>query len=130
MIAKRFEDLIVWQLADELQKEIFAFTRQPPACRDRKFCDQIQDSIRSVTRNAAEGFGRFQPKDFRGFLRFAAGSLHETNNHLSDARKLGYISAKEFDRMRRLTLRAIKANNRLMNYLQTATAPTPYSNEP
>ena len=54
----RFEDLIAWQLADQLKTEIFAFTSLPPASRDFKYCDQIRDSIRSVTRNTAEGFGR------------------------------------------------------------------------
>jgi len=130
MIARRFEDLVVWQLAHQLQEEVFRFTKQPPTCRDFKFCDQIQDSARSATRNIAEGFGRFYPKEFRGFLRFAAGSLHETKNHLLDARKRGYISPEEFERLRRLALRAIKANNRLINYLRTATPPIPYDAPP
>jgi four helix bundle protein len=33
--------------------------------RDLKFCDQIRDSARSSTRNIAEGFGRFEPAEFR-----------------------------------------------------------------
>lgn len=70
--------------------------------------------------------GRYQPRDFRGLLRFAAGSLHETTNHLLDARERGYIDAKKHERLRRLALRAIKANNRLMNYLRSATAPVPF----
>src|SRR5262245_31965737 len=61
MVAKRFEDLIVWQRAHELQEEIFSFTAHPPTSNDFKFCQQIRDSARSATRNIAEGY--FQAGD-------------------------------------------------------------------
>ena len=123
---KRFEDLIAWQLAHELQEEVFAFTKEPPACRDFKFCSQIQESSRSATRNTSEGFGRYYHKEFSRFLRIAAGSLHETKNHLRDAHNRAYLTPDRFLRLTRLTLRAIKANARLINYLRTAEAPIPY----
>jgi hypothetical protein len=68
----RFEDLIAWQLADQLQTEVFEFTSSPGVSRDFKYCDQIRDSIRSAKRNTAEGFGRYYPKEFARFLRIAA----------------------------------------------------------
>jgi hypothetical protein len=51
----RFEDLIAWQLADQLQTEIFEFTSSPPASRDFKYCDQIRDSIRSANETLLKG---------------------------------------------------------------------------
>ncbi|HEX3701681.1 MAG TPA: four helix bundle protein [Vicinamibacterales bacterium] len=71
MGVRRFEDLIAWQLAYELQQQVFAFTASLPAVRDFKFCDQIRDSSRSAPRNIAEGFGRYYPKAFIRFLRIA-----------------------------------------------------------
>ncbi len=124
----RFEDLIAWQLADQLKTEIFAFTSLPPASRDFKYCDQIRDSIRSVTRNTAEGFGRYYPKEFARFLRIAAGSLQETKNHLKDGLQQQYLSTEHHLRLKRLCLRAMKANVRLIGYLRHATAPEPFTN--
>jgi four helix bundle protein len=119
----RFEDLDAWQLADELEQEIFAFTSSGPASRDFGFRDQIRDSIRSVKRNTAEGFGRFYPKEFLKFLRTAAGSLHETKNHLHDALKRRYIDAERHKRLVRINVRAISANDRLQAYLETCPTP-------
>ena len=128
MRIQRFEDLIVWQLADRLQTEIFEFTSHPPASRDFKYCDQIRDSIRSAKRNTSEGFGRYYPKEFARFLRITAGSLQETKNHLQDGLKQQYLSAERHERLKRLCLRAMKANVRLIAYLRTAKAPEPFQN--
>lgn len=127
VIAHRFEDLVVWQLADRLQNEVFAFTDTFPVSRDFKYCIQIRESSRSAARNIAEGFGRFFPKEFRSFLRIAAGSLHETKNHLHEGLRRHYLSSTKHEELVRLTLRAIKANNRLMAYLSKAEAPEPFA---
>jgi len=127
MIAQRFEDLIVWQLAERLQQEVFAFTDIPSVRRDFKYCDQIRESSRSAVRNIAEGFGRFKPKEFHAFLRIAAGSLHETKNHLHEGLRRNYLVSPHHEQLVRLSLRAIKANNRLMAYLANATAPQSFT---
>jgi four helix bundle protein len=122
VVARRFEDLIAWQLAYQLQQEVFAFTAAGPASRDFTFCDQIRESSRSASRNTAEGFGRYVPTEFARFLRIAAGSLHETKNHLRDGLDRGYLTASQHERLVRLSLRAIKANNHLARYLRTSKA--------
>jgi four helix bundle protein len=127
MGVRQFEDLIAWQLADRLQQEVFAFTSTPPASRDFKYCDQIRESSRSTTRNTAEGFGRYYPKEFARFLRIAAGSLQETKNHLHDGLNQQYLSPDHHERLTRLCLRAMKANVRLIAYLRHATAPEPFA---
>jgi four helix bundle protein len=94
-----------------------------PAARDFGFRDQIRDSIRSVKRNIAEGFGRFYPKEFLRFVRTAAGSLHETKNHLHDVLRRHYINADHHRRLVALNVRAIRANEGLQAYLETYPAP-------
>jgi four helix bundle protein len=118
MVARRFEDLIAWQVAHELQREVFAFIARSEVSRDFKFCDQIRESTRSTTRNIAEGFGRYYPKEFARFLRIATGSLHETKNHLHEALDRKYLNQSEHDRLIRLLLRANQAAVRLHAYLQ------------
>lgn len=85
MGVRRFEDLVCWQLAQELSREVFAATASGPAATDFRFRDQIRDSAASAARNIAEGFGRFSPADFARFLRYAKGSLAETRHHLLTA---------------------------------------------
>jgi len=125
MIAHRFEDLVVWQLADCIKNEVYEIIARRPAASDVKFCDQIRESTRSAPRNIAEGFGRgrYYPREFGQFLRIALASLHETKNHLHDAHDRHYLTDAEHERILRITLRAIKAGNRLAAYLRTAKAP-------
>jgi hypothetical protein len=40
--------------------------------------------VRSAPRNIAEGFGRYDPREFARYLRIARASLMETRNHLND----------------------------------------------
>jgi four helix bundle protein len=88
-IAHRYQDLVCWQLADELEQLVFELTATGPAAKDFKFRDQIRDSSCSATRNMAEGFGRFLPAQFANFLRIARGSLMETHNSAGAGLKKG-----------------------------------------
>jgi four helix bundle protein len=126
MVARRFEDLIVWQLAYKLQQGVFAFTSKAPASRDFKYCDQIRESSRSARKNISEGFGRYYPGEFARFLRTAVGSLHETKDHLLEGHDCKYLDDAEYERLLRLALRAIKAANRFIAYLRHAKAPEPF----
>jgi four helix bundle protein len=116
---RRYEDLIVWQLAYQLQRELFELTATAPAARDFKFRDQIRDSSASVTRNIAEGFGRFRPIEFARFLLIARGSLTETHQHLRDGRDRGYFTQSEHARLALLAGRAAIAMTRLIRYLRS-----------
>jgi len=127
MGVKRFEDLYAWQRARDLEIEVFAFTATLPASRDGKYCDQIRESSRSATRNTAEGFGRYYPKEFSRFLRIAAASLHETMSHLHHALDRGYLTSADHLRLSRLAKRAIKANLGLRKYLARCSPPDPFN---
>ena len=118
-MARRVEDLVVWQLAFELQREVFAFTAIGAAWRDVKFREQIRDASASATRNTAEGFGRFRPKEFARFLEIAHGSLDETKDGLHIGRSRNYLPASEHDRLIVLATRALAANAALGRYLRS-----------
>jgi len=89
------------------------------AVKDFKFRDQIRDSSSSSTRNMAEGFGRYSPRDFAKFLRIARGSLMETHNSAGAGLKKGYFNAADTDRMQRLAARSSTATTRLIAYLDS-----------
>jgi four helix bundle protein len=113
----RFEDLVTWQLADELRREVLAFTATPPAARNFKYRDQIRDAASSACRNTAEGFDRFRPAEFARFLEFARGSLGEVQDCLIEAHQQQYIDGDLFDRLWILSKRALGANTNLVKYL-------------
>jgi four helix bundle protein len=126
--AKRYQDLVCWQLADELEALVLALTDTGPVSKDFKFRDQIRDSSASATRNMAEGFGRFLPADHANFLRIARSSLMETHNSARTGFKRGYFSEEDTDRMQRLCARSGKAATGLILYLESQIPPTPRRN--
>jgi four helix bundle protein len=113
MIARRFEDLVVWQLSVALRRLVYRFTRAGPAAKDFLFRDQIRDSAASAPRNISEGFKRFDPPEFANFLKIALASLTETQNHLLHGREEKYLTDDEFTEAWRLNCRALRAGNRL-----------------
>ena len=117
--AFRYQDLVCWQLANELEQLVFELTATGPASKDFKFRDQIRDSSSSSTRNMAEGFGRFWPAEFSRFLTIARGSLIETHNSAGAGLQKGYFSPAHAERMQRLALRSSKATTRLIRYLDS-----------
>jgi four helix bundle protein len=125
-IAKRYQDLVCWQLADELEQLVFELTATGLPSRDFRFRDQIRDSSSSVTRNMAEGFGRFWPKEHAHFLRVAKASLMETHNSAGSGHKKGYFTAEQTDRMQRLCGRSGKAAIGLIQYLESLPPDSPW----
>ena len=123
--ARRFEDLLAWQLASELSADVFKLTDRPRVARDRKFCEQIEAAAASPSANIAEGFGRFSPREFARFLRIARGSLFETRNHVLKARANGYITDEESVGLLRLQSRATGAVTSLLRYLDSYKGKAP-----
>ncbi|MPY89764.1 MAG: four helix bundle protein [Luteitalea sp.] len=110
---RRYQELVCWQLANELRHRIVVITAQPTVAKDFSFCDQIRRASGNVPGNIAEGFGRFIHREFAQFLRYARGSLLETQDRRFDGRARGHISTSEFDWLWHLSERAIAAVTRL-----------------
>lgn len=96
---ERFEDLIAWQKARVLTREIYLLTRQAIFARDFGLRDQIQRSSVSTMANIAEGFERDRPNEFHQFLSTAKASCAETRSHLYVALDVGCIELPEFERL-------------------------------
>src|SRR6478735_3967573 len=113
----KFEDLVAWKLAVELQQVADRCCDQSRVKRDFKFRDQLADAAASAPRNIAEGFGRFHHPEFARFARIAKGSEEEVLNHFLDARSKGNISLAERDDGLHAARKALKALNGLIRYL-------------
>src|SRR5262245_2622027 len=118
IIAKRFEDLVVWQLAVSLRRLVYRMTRSGPVTTDCRFRTQIRDSASSAPRNISEGFKRFDPPQFANFMNIALSSLAETQTSLLHGHEEKYFSDEQFTEAWRIACRALKAGNRLHTYLR------------
>ena len=118
-MAKRFEDLVAWQLADDLRSRVVRFTAEAPVLYDGKYCDQVRDAASSVPSNIAEGFCRYGHRDFARFLSIARASLAETQVRLKDGADRLYLSQREHDELQLLARRTMVALTRLLTYLRT-----------
>ena len=94
---KRFEDLEIWQIAHQLNKEITSLTRASSFSKDFALKDQIERSSGSVMDNIAEGFGRGSRLEFIQFLSIAKGSITETQSQLLRSHDKEYIDKASFD---------------------------------
>jgi len=83
MLVNKVEDLVIYQVALRLSKEVHELTDKIPFYWEKNDVGQIVRSPSSVPSNITEGFGqRFYPKKFVHFLSIALGSSDETKNHL------------------------------------------------
>ncbi len=94
---KRFEDLEIWQIAHQLNKEITSLTRAVSFAKDFALKDQIERSSGSVMDNIAEGFGRGSRLELIQFLSIAKGSITETQSQLARSYDKKYIDKTIFD---------------------------------
>ena len=127
-MAKDFTELVCWQLSHELSTFMIKVTNRPTARRHRRFCEQADDAAASAPRNIAEGFGRYDHKEFAQFLKIAIGSVYETRHHVIEAFDRGFITETERQTALDLTRRTITAASRLRTYLLRTTAPEPNFN--
>ena len=82
---KGYKELECYIQAKLLRLYISALTKKFPAHEKFLLTAQVIDSSRSITRNIAEGYGRFTYTDTRNFFIIARGSVTETMDHLSVA---------------------------------------------
>lgn len=96
---ERFEDLIAWQKARLLTKEIYRVTRQGAFAKDYGLTGQIQRAAVSIMPNIAEGFERNRRGEFFQFLTIAKSSCAELRSQLYVAFDCGYIYKDEFTKL-------------------------------
>ncbi len=110
---ERFENILTWQEARELTKEMYSEFK---VCKDYSFRDQIQRASTSIMNNIAEGFERGGNKEFKHFLFIAKGSAGEVRSQLIVAEDIGYIDK---DKAQELVKRVVKISKLLSGLIKT-----------
>ena len=92
---KGYKDLECYIKARELRIFISELVKQFPAQEKFLLTAQIIDCSRSISRNIAEGYGRYTFSDTRNFFIISRGSVTETMEQLTTAFDEKYITEEE-----------------------------------
>lgn len=96
---QKFEDLICWQKARELTREIYKAFK---SLNDFGFKDQIQRAAVSTISNIAEGFESGTREEFINYLYIAKASAGEVRSQLYAAFDIGYLNIETFKHLKGL----------------------------
>ena len=92
---KGYKDLECYIKSRELRIWISVLAKKFPSHEKFLLTTQIVDYSRSITRNIAEGYGRYTYTDTRHFFIISRGSTTETMEQLTTAFDEKYISEEE-----------------------------------
>jgi four helix bundle protein len=91
-----FEDLIIWQKAQELAEKIYRLAESNKFIqKDFSLKDQLRSAALSISDNIAEGFEYNNNPDFYRFLRIAKGSCGEIRNKVRFITRMKFIQENE-----------------------------------
>jgi len=96
---ERFEDLIAWQKARVLTREVNKTTKKGQFVQDYRLASQLQSASVSIMSNIAEGFERGSMAEFHHFLQISKGSCAEVRSKLYVSLDIEYLAATEFERL-------------------------------
>jgi len=112
-----YRDLIVWQKAMALTKQVYLLTKSFPRDEIYGLTSQIRRCAVSIPSNIAEGRGRNSDKEFIRFLNIALGSLYELQTQLELALSFNYLS--DYKNLNDLSIEVEKMLNSLINSKKT-----------
>jgi four helix bundle protein len=118
-----FYELPVYKTCRDFRKDVTAMVRLKFP-KEEKFLlsAQVLDSVRSITANIAEGFGRYHHQENIQFCRQARGSLAETMEHLIMAFDEGFLDQPELESLNKKYRLGLKELNTYVKYLKAAKA--------
>lgn len=96
MGAREIDDVLAWQLANEFKLAVYDLLRKrAEAATDLRYHDQLRSAAASAAMNIAEGFYRYNARDFARYLSIALASLGEAAMWVQDGIDRGYFTVGE-----------------------------------
>jgi len=93
----KYEDLIVFQKADDLAFKVYNVTNGFPKHEEYGITSQLRRAALSIPTNIVEGHARKSKKEFKQFMNIALGSHAETQYLLNFSKRLGYCETGRSD---------------------------------
>jgi four helix bundle protein len=112
-----FRDLIVWQKAMELAREVYLRTEEFPKSETFGLRMQMRRSAVGVASHIAEGHGKLTDAELRKSLGSARGSLYEFETQNELASGLGFINQDSSRKLLDLATDTAKLINGLLGSL-------------
>ena len=116
--AKSFRDLLVYQKAKELEREIFKLSATFPREEIFALTSQIRRAAVSIPSNIAEGHTRESTKEYLHHLSIVQASLSEVETQIEIAFRLKYCSQEELNKTQTHATSLAKQLYALRNALQ------------
>ncbi len=116
---QRFEEIVAWQKARVLVKNIYTICDQGRLNKDFGLRGQLCRAAVSTMSNIAEGFARKTHNDFAHFLDISRGSCVEVQSLLYVALDVEYISQDRFDELYRDADETIALISKFASYLRS-----------
>lgn len=117
---QKFEDLVMWQKARLLTKEIYKIFKYLKF-KDAGLTDQIQRAAVSIMSNIAEGFERGTRQEFLNYLYIAKGSAGEVRAQLYVALDNQYLNIETFKYLNNLAAECSKLIASFIRSLKVST---------
>ncbi len=114
---EKFEDIISWKEARDLNKTIGNLIDTGRFKNSYRLINQIEGSAGSIMDNIAEGFERGGNKEFIQFLYIAKASCGELRSQLYRALDRKYINKEQFQELYLLAVRISVMLQKFINYL-------------
>lgn len=114
---KSYKELIVWQKAMELGREIFRLTAKFPKSELYGLVSQIRRASVAIPSNIAEGYGRGTRKEYRQFCLIAYGSGLELETQLLLSKDLSLAPSADFRRPEEILTEVLKMLNSIIKKL-------------
>ncbi|MBA4140301.1 MAG: four helix bundle protein [Segetibacter sp.] len=117
---KRFEDILSWQKARELNKKVGTMIDSGRLQNNFRLINQIEGSAGSIMDNISEGFERSGNREFLQFLYISKGSCGEFRSQLYRCLDRGYLSQEEFKELFDCSIEIIVMLQKLIEYLESS----------
>jgi four helix bundle protein len=108
MKVSTYRELIVWQKAMQLVKEIYFLTETFPRDETYGLASQIQRAAVSIPSNIAEGYVRKHKKEYLHHLSIALGSAAELETQLLICQELNKLNHLNFSQAESLNTEILK----------------------
>ena len=94
-----YNNLKVWQKADDLVFEIYKITKKFPRDELYGLTSQLRRASLSIPTNIVEGYSKKGDKELARFINISLGSLAEVEYLLDFSRRLGYLHEEDYYRI-------------------------------
>jgi len=95
----RFEQLDIWNEANQVSDLLFDYADQSDEKRLYKFAEQLRSAAMSISNNIAEGSGSFSDKEFANYFNISRRSIFECASILQIYQRRKIITAGQREKV-------------------------------